>query len=86
MHSLSGKLQEVIEEINSIREDVLNFRSQKTSHGTAMLDKFKLVWSGVKKSERARTNVAVLIRKNLIKDIKYISEKLDLRIYSRDDF
>jgi len=43
MHSLSGKLQEVIEEINSIREDVLNFRSQKTSHGTAMLDKFKLV-------------------------------------------
>jgi hypothetical protein len=43
MHSLLGKLQEVIKEINSIKKNVFCLTETKMKdHGTAMLGQFML--------------------------------------------
>jgi hypothetical protein len=68
---LSKKLQKVIEEVNSIGRNVF-CQTKKKDHGTTMLNQFILVSFGVQKSERTRAGIAVLIRKNLVKDIQDI--------------
>jgi len=81
------KVQRIIKEANSIRG--MSFASLKPEkgHGIAMLDQFTLAWSGVEKSEKTRTGMAVFIPKNLTKNVQYAKERclrLDLKIYDRD--
>jgi hypothetical protein len=80
------KLQEIIEEVNSVGGDIFCLIEIKKKI-ILLLGQFMLAWSGVGKLEKAK---AVFIHRNLVKDIQdiqYVNERclrLDLRIYGRD--
>jgi len=52
MHDLSEKLQEVIEEINSFKENVLYLNETiKKDHGIVILGQYILTWFGNQKEQ-----------------------------------
>ncbi|KAJ4426091.1 hypothetical protein ANN_26900 [Periplaneta americana] len=88
VQGISGKLVEVVKEIDSLEMDIVILNeTKKKGKGQELIGNYIHFWSGVPKSERAKSGVAVLIKKKWksgIIDWKEISDRIihiTIRIY-----
>ena len=80
VQSMTNKYTEVTDALNQLKIDIaILSETKKKGTGTeCFLDYFHL-WSGVNKSERAATGIAIMINKNqrkYIKNYNFISERI----------
>lgn len=79
VRGITNKLKEVTSEIKELNLDIVCItETKKKGQGSAMVDDYVHIWSGVPKSERAKAGVAVLIKKiynKHIQDIQFITER-----------
>ena len=79
LRGINGKDLELIEEVDKYKIDILGItETKKKGQGVDTLGKYKIIYSGVDKQQRAKAGVGIVIKEDLYEDSDYtfINERL----------